>query len=136
MSDMIDVESGDGVEASDADDVQLAEAPPLVAIISHAGDRRPEETEADMMGMFFLDQGTSVTSYVCVPDFAKDDFFLAKHKNEDKKEYVKKTVPSTACSKGIHKLVKAAYRVMGYLVGTSDFKICYNLATLRHHPLD
>ncbi len=25
------------------------------------------------------------------------------------------------------KLVKAAYRVMGYLVGTSDFKICYNI---------
>jgi hypothetical protein len=25
------------------------------------------------------------------------------------------------------KLVKTAYRVMGYLVGTSDFKICYNI---------
>ena len=24
------------------------------------------------------------------------------------------------------KLVKAAYRVMGYLVGTTDFNICYN----------
>ena len=24
------------------------------------------------------------------------------------------------------KLVKTAYRVMGYLVGTPDFKICYN----------
>ena len=92
--------SEDGSGAGDEDgamqtETQAAGALPRVVVVSHFGDKQPDEMLSDMMAMFFLNQGTNVTSYVCLADFSLHAAFLAQHTDPFKREYVKKLVPIT-----------------------------------------
>ena len=87
--------------SGDADEVMTTEAgvartPGHVAVVSHMGEMRPDnEMLADMVSMFFVDKGMSVTSYVCVDGVCPELAFLASHAHSQTKHYMKKMVAST-----------------------------------------
>ena len=96
MSDVSEDGSGAGDEAGEMEtEVDTEAGRPHVVVVSHIGDKQPDEMLSDMMTMFFLNQGTNVTSYVCLADFSLHAAFLAQHKTTFEREYAKKMVPST-----------------------------------------
>jgi hypothetical protein len=87
--------------SGDADEVMTTEAgvgrtPGHVAVVSHMGEMRPDnEMLADMVSMFCVDKGMSVTSYVCVDGVSPELAFLASHAPSQTKHYMKQMVAST-----------------------------------------
>jgi hypothetical protein len=83
-------------------------------IVSTFGDVRPEESVADELADWLIDQGKSVTSYFVLPGFGWNPFFLAKYrylfeddvksadgtkilyeKGDLSRQYVKEIIPHT-----------------------------------------
>ena len=111
-----DDSADDSAEDADACDERLERPVQYTVIVSNAGDTRPEESVADAVSNFLLNQGTSVTNYVVVPEVGAEPLFLAnfrevydkkadgtdhRRKGELRKRYVKKMTPSTAFLKDI-----------------------------------
>jgi hypothetical protein len=49
-------------------------------IVSTFGDTRAEESVADELANWLIDQGKSVTSYMVLPSFGCNPFFVAKYR--------------------------------------------------------
>ena len=111
-----DDSAGDSAEDAAACDERLERPSHYTVIVSNAGDTRPEECVPDAVSNFLLNQGTSVTNYVVVPEVGAEPLFLAnfrevydktadgtehRDKGKLKKRYVKKMTPSTAFLKDI-----------------------------------
>jgi hypothetical protein len=106
----------DSADDADAFDERLERPSHYTVIVSNAGDTRPEESVPDAVSNFLLNQGTSVTNYVVVPEVGVEPLFLAnfrdvydtkadgtehKRKGQLRSRYVKKMTPSTAFLKDI-----------------------------------
>ena len=87
--------SGDADRAM-TNEAGVARTPGHVAVVSHMGDIRPDsEMLADMVSMFFLYEGMSVTSFVCVDGVSPQLAFLASHAPPHTNHYMKRMVAST-----------------------------------------
>lgn len=95
-------ESGDG-DVEMIEDAPVIPEPALATILSFVGPETPwEESMADLMACFFQSQGSSVHSYVYVPNSSASGLCLARYKcEENHREYEKTMVPSTACVTGL-----------------------------------